>query len=451
MMHGQDKNVASAAVTTRSTNTVVNSPTVAYSFATNSNTNNGVVGRHQLRRHLPYCRQQQRQQYQQQQRQHQHHHYHRLAQELNNRGSKLISTGTNIEEGINLLTNALRFAELADDLYKQQKEQQQQQQQPCCCSSCCTLCKLESCLLKVPGQRQAEEQKESTGVATNNKPTATNTKSKRILDGCDDSDDDHPRNKKRIRLQGQHDHEEQRNFLALNRCDDDDLGDDNNSDGFVYFRPLCVNERCIEEGHYMGIALFVIIVLNLALAHHAKAILLQKRCRTRNQAQDEEMNTNDTSSSSDHHHHHQFLITNTLNQALKYYETSYKLHAEYNRQEEEKAQQQQRPMMANNGEEEEDCRQNNNNRFKCSLLFTMILSNNLSVLHRTRGNVSKNENCLQHLVSMIAYVMDRKIILFDNKDSGDNNNCPSSSSEIMDVFYRNVSRVVLTDTCARVA
>merc|ERR1711907_851216 len=42
--------------------------------------------------------------------------------------------------------------------------------------------------------------------------------------------------------------------------------------GFVHRRPLVVSEQCMEEGHLIGIALFVTIAFNLALANHLKAI-----------------------------------------------------------------------------------------------------------------------------------------------------------------------------------
>ena len=39
-------------------------------------------------------------------------------------------------------------------------------------------------------------------------------------------------------------------------------------DGFVYRKPLLIPRICIEEGHYMGKATSLIILYNLALAHH---------------------------------------------------------------------------------------------------------------------------------------------------------------------------------------
>ena len=47
---------------------------------------------------------------------------------------------------------------------------------------------------------------------------------------------------------------------------------DTNGGGFVSLRPLRVNERCIEEGHSLGIAVTVMILFNLALAHHGKGM-----------------------------------------------------------------------------------------------------------------------------------------------------------------------------------
>ena len=46
--------------------------------------------------------------------------------------------------------------------------------------------------------------------------------------------------------------------------------DDNN--GFVYQQTLLINKKCIEENHNMEMTLSLIIIFNLALAHHLWAI-----------------------------------------------------------------------------------------------------------------------------------------------------------------------------------
>ena len=148
----------------------------------------------------------------------------------------------------------------------------------------------------------------------------------------------------------------------------------------------------------MGIALSLIILFNLALAHHLKAIATI---------------TSNTNSSFDN-------IT-VLQQALQLYGLAYQLHMDYVQQ----------PLSSSGALSDEY------NRNISALRFTMIVSNNLGEIHRVAGNSVKHKMCLQHLLSAIMYMVDCKLMGMDSAE--------------MDGFYHNVSPIMLADMCAQAA
>jgi hypothetical protein len=178
-----------------------------------------------------------------------------------------------------------------------------------------------------------------------------------------------------------------------------------NQDGFVYRRPLLLPKCCIEGGQYMGISLPLIILYNLGLAHHLKAISMisQSECES-------------LSSPSDKGEKQVLKI------ALQLYELAYQLHFD-------------RVQLANSrtGTHPEECDYQNS----ASLRFTMIISNNLGEIHRVVGDATKHKLCLHHLLSVIMLMVDCKRIVLDSNE--------------MDGFYHNVSQIILADACAKAA
>jgi hypothetical protein len=127
------------------------------------------------------------------------------------------------------------------------------------------------------------------------------------------------------------------------------LSEDFECGGYIYRKPIHVSPHSMQEGHSMGVTLSLIVIFNLALAHHLVAVQ-NNMCRRR------------------------------LQKALQLYELAYQLQLE------EKHEQQVN-----------------------SLRFTMIIANNLGEIHRTVNNRSKHMMCLQHLLSTIMYLVDCQI------------------------------------------
>jgi hypothetical protein len=122
--------------------------------------------------------------------------------------------------------------------------------------------------------------------------------------------------------------------------------DQHSEDRFIYHRPIYSSYNDIDEAHYSpGVTLSVIIILNLAMAHHLSAIQ-QQLCRRR------------------------------LQKALQLYELAHQLQLE------------------------EDI---------CSPRATLIVANNVGEIHRAVGNHAKHAKCLQHLLSTMMYMIDCRI------------------------------------------
>lgn len=116
-------------------------------------------------------------------------------------------------------------------------------------------------------------------------------------------------------------------------------------DRFIYKRPIYASPKFTEKGHSPGITLSLIIILNLAMAHHLSAIQ-QNHCRRR------------------------------LQKALQLYELAHQLQLE---------------------EEIYSPR------------ATMIIANNVGEIHRAVHNYNKHAMCLQHLLSTMMYMIDCRI------------------------------------------
>jgi len=178
--------------------------------------------------------------------------------------------------------------------------------------------------------------------------------------------------------------------------DDESSEKSDDDDGFVYQRFHFVNNNCIEEHHDMGITLPFIIMLNLALAYHSKAIKEE----------------DDESSS----------LTG-FQQAMKLYELVYQLHTD---------------LISHHNDPNTNQFINNQQRLT-SLRLTTIISNNLGEIHRLAGNPMEHQMCLEHLLGVIMYIVHDRIV-FDVLDRIE-----------FDGILRNVSSTVVEDICATAA
>ena len=300
-----------------------------------------------------------------------------LAQKVNNRASFLLMK-SDYDEGIVLLTKALKLVD--------QKLSSSKTSEVCTCERCC----FESCLNME--QDSYLSLLESLHAEQSSAAQSRNEKRKHHPSSC--------QNKDRVCIDGKDYHDEKHNEYQHHVADKNrSLADIKMQDGFVYSRPLLIPKNCIEECHYVGIGLSMILLYNLALAHHLKGIAMHYQPLP---------NTKDS--------------MQLLKNALQLYELAYQLHLDYI----------QKPTTRSATDASE-----NNDGTKGLLRFTMIISNNLGQIHRMVGDTDKHEMCLQHLLSTIMYMVDCKVVVLDSSE--------------MDGFYRNVSPIMLSSMCADAA
>jgi tetratricopeptide (TPR) repeat protein len=382
-----------------------------------------------------------------------------LSQKLNNRAAFLITTG-HYEEGIALLTKALKLTS------NSQADTPADQHQATCN---CKACSLESCLImehdpsmsslmidqltSTQNQVQQQEQEDKQGYYCPKPNTSSSSSSS--------SSNDEMFHRASMGLcslpataaqLGSRNAQQRRNLKSpstLSTSTESSSSSPSAVDtstatatttitdfGFVYRRPLLVNQQCIDEMHDMGTTLSLLILFNLALAHHLKAIASFNTQQVSSSLSNSSFKTKKSS-------------LKALQQALQLYELAYQLHIDYIQQSEESS------SVSNNNQqpqESESSSSNNNNngndnnsddaynRSIGSLRFTMIISNNLGEIHHAIGNTGKHTLCLQHLLSAIMYVVDSNLVVLDSNE--------------MDGFYSNVAPIMglsNKDICAQAA
>jgi hypothetical protein len=314
---------------------------------------------------------------------------HVLAQKLNNRAAAFLITptssssiGNNYDEGIFLLAEAL---ELTEQAYNDEIENERSSSSPCCtrsssscsssCSCSCQYCSLELCLTMDCLNNVNESKSESESESSRSIAAAE---------------------------------EEMDNW-------------------FVYRRPIFVHKDCIEGMHFMGAKLSIIILFNLALAHHLKAIA---SISTMNMNMNMNMNI--------------LTINKLLRQALQLYELAYQLRVDIVQHSHQHEQQQQQQPSSNNNNNSINKSQDNVD--VASLRLTMIIFNNLGDIHRIIGNKRKHIMCLQHFLTIIMYIVDSNIYsnIFSSV-AGEYYDTPNSKTltkEMIDGFYQNVSAIM---------
>jgi hypothetical protein len=174
--------------------------------------------------------------------------------------------------------------------------------------------------------------------------------------------------------------------------------DDEPQEGYIHKRPIRVTPTTIREGHVMGSTLSLIVTFNLALANHLKALTYKDSLTT----------TNACSRTRD-----------TLRKVLRLYELAYKWQAELSQPQQQQpryetvtattsvasaATSKQAQPSSNN--EANTTSSNNTYCTSNSLRFDMIVCNNLSQIHKMANNSLKQEKCLEHLLSIILFVVD---------------------------------------------
>ena len=201
-------------------------------------------------------------------------------------------------------------------------------------------------------------------------------------------------------------HEQPAYCMEISSADDDADDSDNDicyaSGGYVYRQPIYCAPTFSHEGHHPGVTLMMIIIFNLALAHHLLSITYP---------QNEEM------------------CRDQLSKALQLYELFYQLQME---------------------------------REVFSTQAMLAVANNVAMVHRVVGNQSKYQMCLEHLMSCIMLVVEdvKSNAHVDTADDSSStsqsrrrstNLCTSFDSKEMQGFLSNTSKLVLRGQCASAA
>jgi len=211
-------------------------------------------------------------------------------------------------------------------------------------------------------------------------------------------------------------------YSSIDKNDDDCYG-------FVYRQALRVNmSSSIEHEqmhHYTGSTLRVIIVFNLALVYHLKAIATIITATATATAAAPSTSTTTT--------------TKLLQQSLHLYMLAYRLHTEY----EEQQQQQQQEQEQESSSTTSTSLFNSDNLG--NLRFVMIISNNIGEIHRISNDTTKHVRCLEHVLSCIMHT----VVNFNNSSgssiSSNHNNQNQGdnylhySSFDLNGFYHNLS------------
>lgn len=178
--------------------------------------------------------------------------------------------------------------------------------------------------------------------------------------------------------------------------------------GYVYTTPLYISSEAMECGHAMPAALPLILTFNLALVHHLNILARPSR----------------------------FPSLIEWQKVLRLYQLAYRWHL-----------QEPDPQVE-------------------SLLFTMMISNNLAQIHRRVSNHHKHQACLEHLLSTLVTFVDSRQYSLEERSppwtstveprifSSSTATPPSSSSSsslvlepsILDGFFQNTLALMLQDS-----
>jgi len=165
------------------------------------------------------------------------------------------------------------------------------------------------------------------------------------------------------------------------RCDDD---------YYIYRRPIRVNPNCHLEGHNMELFLSLLVVFNLALAHHLQYVSIHH-------VHSANSNTTTTTTNNSAARKKKRL---TLQKVLRLYELTYKLQAEL------LSNQQQQHQLIIDASSIICTSTSASVIANPGLRFNIIICNNLSQVHKISQNHEKYKTCLQQLLSMLMYVVD---------------------------------------------
>ena len=149
--------------------------------------------------------------------------------------------------------------------------------------------------------------------------------------------------------------------------------------GFVYDRPLRVHQTCIEESHYMGANLIMMILFNLAMAHQLLAISIPQ---------------SDGYSA--------IIKTASMEKSLRLYDICV-VHAHNN--------------CGYSGRD--------------GLRLKMVVLNNLGEIHRMSKDTTKHYMCQEYMLRVLMFVA-------HGNSGGRDTACDLLPSKVIDGFYHNI-------------
>ena len=275
---------------------------------------------------------------------------HFLAQNLNNQACRWIAMG-NFDAAIADLKYALNLAKVG------LSENTNEVRMPCECKHC----SLESCIMTANDVTDDDdddyEGEDDDGIPSHPR-SLKRTISKRSNNIVDMEDSNNDYNN------GVYDTHRYNNEHKMHFTQDSTPIE---NEGFVYSRPLRVSKHSIENCHYMGTALSFIVLFNIALAHQLKAIetipfLVDSKDRME-----------------------------TLKQPMKLYELAYQLQFQCKEVEQSRLQR-----------SCDDTSTGNDHPFDLRLM--LLMTNNISEIHRLAGNEIKHNHCLEHLLNAVMYM-----------------------------------------------
>jgi hypothetical protein len=228
------------------------------------------------------------------------------------------------------------------------------------------------------------------------------------ISDCTSSNDEGPNTKKR-RIDSSEVATEKRNLCdGISSTISQERKDRLFEHGFTYSQPILVG----SEGHTMGATLFLVIIFNLALAHHLKAL--------------------------DGHHtkkERDIIIQKTLSMYELTHRWQLKLLS--------------KDMKGNSTSS--NPRASASCSSVASIRFNMIIQNNLSQIYLLINDNSKYKRCLQHLLSTVMVVIDYKTRSTNNNDAS---RVTSKDPRVIELegFLTNTTALILGDGhCAQAA
>lgn len=197
---------------------------------------------------------------------------------------------------------------------------------------------------------------------------------------------------------------------------EDDCGNDANSGGYIYRRPIRI--RC--EGHAMGSTLYLIVTFNLALAHHLQTVRMYAN-NLEGRAKE-------------------------VNRTLVLYELTYKWQLKLLCAR-DKIKASSTPLSTRR---EASASSPSPCTAVTSIRFNMMIRNNLSQIHRLVGDHSKHKRCLEHLLSTVMVVTEYKARTAMNRVVSNNTKDPRQME--LDGFLQNTTALILREGhCANAA